>query len=158
MSWNLFFTIYILKRLFLCETACEGKHDLTLVLDASSAAGEKGFAKMKKFAKDFIDGFDIGERFTHVALVTFGGTASVDLSLNSRANKERVKQQIDALTYKGGPSSPSSALNVANNNVFTASNGMRDQTFNRVSCDGVILRNPYIQRLIVGVVRATCKH
>ena len=118
--------------LFLLK-ACEGKLDLTLVLDSSDSAGRVGFEKVKRFAKEFIDGFNVRGDGAHVAVINSGGAASVEFRLNSFTNKQRIKDRLDAMQFRGGRAQVAAALNAAANDVYTTANGMRDQTVNKVN-------------------------
>ena len=74
--------------------------------------------------------FEISEEHTHVALIEYSTKASVQLKfndLNGKAlNKYTVKKRVDAIPHRRGATYIDRALSLANEQVFTYGNGMRD--------------------------------
>ena len=110
--------------------------DLTIVLDASDATSTSGFQKVKTFARQLVDSFQVGANGAHVGVVSYGLAPSVDLRLNTYTGgaltKQKVSDQIDKLKFKGGRGSISGALEAAANDIFTEANGMRGHSVNKV--------------------------
>ena len=110
--------------------------DLSLVLDASDAASTSGFQKIKTFAKQFVDSFEIGNDKARVGIVSYSASPSVECRFNSftgrTLSKQKVFDQIDKVKFKGGRGRVTNALQAAANDIYTTRNGMRDTSVNKV--------------------------
>ena len=117
-------------------SVCRGVHDLAILLESNDAVGPQRFEQVKNFVKEVIDGFSISPDGTHVAAISFGEKASIQFKLNSIRNPAayRVKDEIDRISFQGGgPSSTSSALQLAFDELFTFDSGLRGGDVNKVA-------------------------
>lgn len=76
-----------------------------------------------------IDGFDISEEGTHVAIVEYSSTASVVLKFNSftgvQLNAANLKRQARKLPHQRGYTYIDKGLHLTNTEVFSVKGGMR---------------------------------
>ena len=75
--------------------------------------------------KKIIDGFDIGEDKTHVALMTFSNAAHLQFSLIDSYNDGEVKEFVDRTKHDGGETYIDKALTAVNTEIFSVSEGWR---------------------------------
>jgi len=105
-------------------------------MESNDDVGQQRFNEVKNFVKQIIDGFSIASDGTHVAAITFGEKASLEFKFNSIRNPtaDRVKFEIDRIAFTGGgPSSTSSALQLAFDEVFKFDSGSRGAAVNKVA-------------------------
>lgn len=112
-------------------------------MENSALIGEEQFDKVKDFAKQFVDAFDISDRGTHAAVVSYGTRPVTHTRLNSYSgpalNKRTITDKIDEIDFRSdGPASTSSALTEVLNTVYADGNGARNGT-NKVTDLWVIL-------------------
>lgn len=114
---------------------CKGKYDLTFMIDSSNEVGEENFKLAKQFTNDIVDAFQVSPPGTHIAVISYGDSAKVEMTFNKfpRADKERIKSSISGIRYNGkGPSSTGAALQKAVDVVYNPANGAREGV-NKVS-------------------------
>ena len=79
--------------------------------------------------QDMVDGFDISEDGTHVAIVEFSTVASVQLMFNdfpgAQLNAVNLKRKVRTMPHSRGYTYIDKALQLANTEVFSARGGMR---------------------------------
>merc|ERR1712212_879963 len=78
---------------------CSEPIDLVLVLDSSGSISKKNWQKVKDFAKDLIDQYDISEGGTHIAIITYSTVPKINIKFNSyrgaQLNAVNIKRDID---------------------------------------------------------------
>lgn len=84
--------------------------DVVFVVDASGSIGPANFQKVKAFIKDVIQTFDIDPRHTRVALIEFSTFAKIEFKLNEITNLTELLEAVENITYSGGGTSTSDAL------------------------------------------------
>lgn len=102
-------------------------------MENSALIGEEEFDKVKDFAKQFVDAFDIRDGGTHVAVVSYGTRPVIHTRLNSYSdpglNKRTITDKIDEIDFRSeGAVSTSSALTEVLNTVYADGNGARNGT------------------------------
>ena len=124
--------LHLHEAVFLyASTECRGQYDLTFVLENSDDVGPENFEKMKIFARDLVNAFIIGSFGSRVALVTYGGPASVEFKFNSipGATKKMIFKAIDQVRFQSGPGGALSAgLQKAVDSVYTIAGGVRERS------------------------------
>ncbi|EDO40323.1 predicted protein, partial [Nematostella vectensis] len=99
---------------------CAGKFDITLVLDSSNAVGLDGFNKVKTFAGQLVDAFNIGD--TKFAVITSGKSTKIDFMFNTLKGGAL---KISNLQSAGLGVDVASAIKLAADNAFTVFGGVR---------------------------------
>ncbi|XP_048583231.1 uncharacterized protein LOC5507629 isoform X2 [Nematostella vectensis] len=103
--------------------------DLALVLDSSGSIGRRNWVKVKRFAKDVIDYYDVSEKGTHIGIVMYSTDASVKMHFNkysgAEMNNVNIKRDIDELRLERGLTFIDKALKISAEKLFTEKNGMR---------------------------------
>ena len=96
---------------YIISTACIAKFaDVVFVVDSSGSIGRPNFEKIKEFIKDVVLTFDVDPRYTRVGLIEFSTTPSIEFKLNEKTNLTDLIDAIDNITYSGGGTSTSDAL------------------------------------------------
>lgn len=95
--------------------------------------GNLQFEKVKTFAKQLVDAFDVKDGGTQVAVVSYGAKPVVHTLFNSFSgpalNKRNIKDTIDEIDYQSDSVvSPSSALSEVLDTVYADGNGPRNAT------------------------------
>ena len=77
-----------------------------------------------------MDGFEVSEDHTHIAIIEYSTKASVQLKFDdltgSELNKPNVRNKVRAIPHNRGYTYIDRALRLANDEVFTLKAGMRD--------------------------------
>ena len=120
-------------RNYCCVSVCDETFDLTIVVENTPQIGESQFQKVKTFAKQFIDAFDVKDGGTHVAIVSYGARPLVHTLLNSFSgpglNKRIIEDRIDEIDYQSeSVVSPGSALSEVLDTVYADGSGARNGT------------------------------
>lgn len=102
-------------------------------MENSALIGEEEFDKVKDFAKQFVDAFDIRDGGTHVAVVSYGTRPVIHTRLNSYSGPglytRTITDKIDEIDFRSeGAVSTSSALTEVLNTVYADGNGARNGT------------------------------
>ena len=79
-------------------------------MDSSGSIGRPNFEKIKEFIKDVVLTFDVDYRYTRVGLIEFSTTPRIEFKLNENTNITDLIDAIDNITYSGGGTSTSDAL------------------------------------------------
>ena len=96
----------------------------------SDNVSKEDFKKVTRFAKQFVNAFDVSDDGTHVSLVTYGTTPTVHTRLDtlqgSNNSAYEVGKILSRINYQGGKTAAASlALNVVLNDVYAEGNGKR---------------------------------
>ena len=108
--------------------ACGGTVDVAFVVDTSGSVKEH-FGTIKSFVKKFIDGFDIAENKSHVAMVRFSNNAEVQFGFADEYNADTLKEFVDIAEHDGGQTYIDKAFDIANTQVFTRKDGWRPDVY-----------------------------
>ncbi|CAI9741734.1 Hypothetical predicted protein [Octopus vulgaris] len=99
---------------------CAGNQmDLVFVIDASGSVGTTNFDLTKVFLDNVVSNLDISGTETRVAVVRFSNDPHVMFGLDTHSTKTAVKSAINLITYDGGGTNTTSALDLARTSVFT---------------------------------------
>ncbi|XP_066269384.1 alpha-tectorin-like [Branchiostoma lanceolatum] len=141
--------------------------DLVFLLDGSGSVTETNFQRIKDFAKDLIQEFNINsQNGTRVGAVQYSSKIREEFKLNRYNTSAEVMSAIDGIRYMRGGTYTGAALRYLPDNIFTAAAGDRPDRANIVvlvtdgkSYDSVVtpattLRNKRVQLYAVGVGRA----
>lgn len=114
-------------------SACDKSFDLTIVIENSGNIGETQFKKVKTFAKQFVDAFDVRDGGTHVAVVSYGSRPAIHTLFNSFSgpalNKKIINDRIDEIEYqRDSVVSLGSTLSEVLDTVYADGNGARNGT------------------------------
>ena len=112
---------------------CKGNFDLTIVMENSNQVGDVQFEKVKTFAKQLVDAFDVRDGGTQVSVVSYGSRPIVHTRLDSfrgpELNNRAVIDEIDRIPFlRETDVSTSSALSAVLNTVYGDGNGAREDT------------------------------
>lgn len=121
---------------------CNVPLDLAIMVDTSGSISRRNFQVLLRFIRDFVNSFEVSEDHTHIAIIQYSTTASVQLRFNdlrgSQLNKYNVKRVVDTrIHHDRGFTYIDRALRLANDEVFTWAAGMRDDVkkVSRSTCD-----------------------
>ena len=100
-----------------------------MIVDASGSINRKNFAKLLDFIEKMLDGFDISEKGTHIAIVVYSTKPSVQIKFNEFSgaflNAANLKRKIRKIRQSRGFTFIDKALRMASTEIFTEENGMR---------------------------------
>lgn len=103
--------------------------DFAMIVDASGSISRSNFKKLLDFMQDLLDGFDISEEGTHIAIVEYSTKASVQMKFNdfsgAKLHAANIKRKIRRIPHTRGFTYIDKALRLANDNVFSEEFGMR---------------------------------
>lgn len=80
------------------------------MVDTSGSIGRPNFERIKEFIKDVILTFDVDYRYTRVGLIEFSTTPKIEFKLHEKTNITDLLDAVDNITYSGGGTSTSDAL------------------------------------------------
>ena len=109
---------------------CNIPMDFAIIVDTSGSISRRNFRRLLRFIRSIIDGFEIGEELTHIALIEYSTQASVQLKFNDltggRLTNYNVERRVQRIPHSRGYTYIDKALRLANEQVFTYEAGMRD--------------------------------
>lgn len=73
--------------------------DLVFALDSSSGVGSSGWTSILGAVNQMVNALDISPSATHVGVVTFGRTATTNISLTAFADKGQLTNAINSLPF-----------------------------------------------------------
>lgn len=149
LSLCLFSQILMKFLLLTCTEGCPIPLDFAMIVDTSGSISRRNFKKLIKFIQDMLDGFDISEKGTHIAVVGYSTNASVALRFNDFSgaflNSANLKRAIsNNIKHSRGYTYIDKALKLANTDVFSAKGGMRPNVTKVSKC--LSSRNRFIQK------------
>ncbi|XP_019614540.1 PREDICTED: uncharacterized protein LOC109462428 isoform X1 [Branchiostoma belcheri] len=97
--------------------ACEAPLDLFLVLDGSGSVGAANFDKVKQFARDMVNRFDIGPTATRVGVLQYSDRNSLVFNLGAKSDKPSTISAINAITYQKGGTKTGAAMQFVRTNA-----------------------------------------
>ncbi|CAH1783538.1 unnamed protein product [Owenia fusiformis] len=101
------------------------KADFIFLLDASSSITAANFTILKDFVKAVINRLDVSVDHDRVGILTFSQGTKIWFHLNRFITKGNLLNELDAITQEGGSTHTAEGIRVANNQMFTTSNGDR---------------------------------
>ena len=99
--------------------------DLVFALDSSGSVKKSGFEQIKEFTKALVDGFEFGDRYTHVGVLTFSEKGEVQIGLSDTFDKQELFEKINNLKYTGYRTNTNGALDVIARDMFSTTGGAR---------------------------------
>ncbi|KAL9970173.1 hypothetical protein ACROYT_G022503 [Oculina patagonica] len=130
--WLCTFTVFLASSQ--ASSSCEDPPlDICIVIDRTESVGASNYDTMLESVRTLISKYDVGPDKTHISIVTFAGDATVRASLDDPRfqSKKGLNDLIDEMKAKdklGNPTRTDIALEVVNNEVFTAKNGDRPES------------------------------
>ena len=108
-----------------CERGCSGKVDIAFVLDASGSIRNERFPKVIDFVVSIIEEFQVSQKDTRIAAVSYSDSASAQFLLNTYQTKQDVQLALRRIKFIGGRTNTASGLRVMIDEIFTSANGDR---------------------------------
>ncbi|XP_067022316.1 A disintegrin and metalloproteinase with thrombospondin motifs adt-1-like isoform X5 [Acropora muricata] len=103
--------------------------DFAMIVDASGSISRRNFAKLLEFIEKMLDGFDISEKGTHIAIVEYSTKPTVQIKFNEFSgaylNAANLKRKIRRIRQSRGFTFIDKALRMASTEIFAEENGMR---------------------------------
>ena len=100
-----------------------------MIVDTSGSISRRDFKKLLDFIEDIVDGFDISEDGTHIAVIEYSTKASVQIRFDdfsgAQLNGANLKRKVRKIPHARGFTYIDKALQLANTDVFSAKAGMR---------------------------------
>ncbi|XP_078378151.1 SCO-spondin-like isoform X3 [Oculina patagonica] len=112
-----------------CQVTCNVPLDFAILVDTSGSISRRNFKLLLRFIRSIVDGFEVSEDHTHIAIIEYSTKATVQLKFNdlpgSSLNKQNVRSRVRAIPHQRGFTYIDKALLLANEQVFTLEAGMR---------------------------------
>ena len=109
---------------------CPVPLDFAMIVDTSGSISRRNFKRLLEFIEEMVDGFDISQEGTHVAIVEYSSKASVQLRFNdftgSQLNAANLTREVRNIPHSRGFTYIDKALELADKDVFTEEGGMRE--------------------------------
>ena len=102
--------------------------DYAFLIDASSSILPSEFDILKTFVKRVIDFLQIGPNQTHVGVIEYSRSASLQLNFSRSFDKREIKSFVEQVPHTAGITRIDLALKVASEQLFTPQEGMRDDS------------------------------
>ena len=113
----------------ICLEGCPVPLDFALIVDTSGSIRRRNFLKLLDFIEEMVDGFDISEDGTRIAIVEYSTNPSVQVKFNDFSgadlNAANLKRKVRKIPHVRGKTYINKALAMANSDVFSAKGGMR---------------------------------
>lgn len=94
-------------------------------MDASGSIRRREFSLLKTFIKNIVEFLQVGPTFTHVGVIEYSSSATLQLKFDDTYNKEEIQQRVDLVPHTRGLTRIDLALKVASEQLFTSAGGMR---------------------------------
>ena len=122
--------VLLLYHISLTSTeGCPIPIDFAMIVDTSGSISRRNFKRLLEFIEDMLDGFDISDKGTHIAVIEYSTDASVQLRFDdfsgAHMNAANLKRKIRKIPHARGYTYIDKALKLANTEVFSPSGGMR---------------------------------
>ncbi|XP_035686725.1 vitrin-like [Branchiostoma floridae] len=92
------------------SSSCEAPLDLFFLLDGSGSVNAANFAKVKQFAVNVVNTFDISPTATRVGVVQYSDRNSLVFNLGNKVNKPSTVSAINGISYQSGGTNTGAAL------------------------------------------------
>ena len=104
---------------------CRRKMDIAFAIHQN--ANEEEFLLMKYFVEQSLTRFEISDRKSHAALLSYGERSNVIFDFNDMQDvKLRLKKELDLMSYNPGQGSLVDLLAMACDRIFCKIGGTRD--------------------------------
>ena len=80
-------------------TGCTVNADISFLLDSSGSIGSDDYRKVKEFAYNFTEGFDIGPKRNRISVTIYGTAGHVVFGYDEYRNKTSVLEAIDNIPF-----------------------------------------------------------
>jgi len=80
-------------------TGCTVNADISFLLDSSGSIGSDDYQKVKEFAYNFTEGFDIGPQRNRISVTIYGSDGHVVFGYDQYRNKTSVLEAIDNIPF-----------------------------------------------------------
>ena len=84
---------------YVFTTGCTVNADISFLLDSSGSIGSDNYQKVKEFAYNFTEGFDIGPQRNRISVTIYGSTGRVVFGYDQYRNKTSVLEAIDNIPF-----------------------------------------------------------
>ena len=105
--------------------------DVAFIVDSSGSIGRRNWGKMLDFLNEMVKAFNVGADKTHIAVVAYSSNAKVEIKFNtltgSSVTDEEYKRLINRIRFQRGFTFIDKALLLADRNIFTTEEGMREE-------------------------------
>lgn len=99
--------------------------DLVFIIDSSRSVRPAEFEKVKVFLLDMVDSLDVGVDATHVGLVNYASTVSIEFLLKTYSNKADLKRAFSRVEPLSTGTMTGLAIKTAMESTFTEESGAR---------------------------------
>ncbi|XP_066273397.1 uncharacterized protein [Branchiostoma lanceolatum] len=99
------------------SSACEAPLDLFLLLDGSGSVGTANFDKVKQFAADVVNSFDVSPTATRIGVAQYSDRNSLVFNLGDKADKPSTVSAINGVAYQSGGTKTGAALQHVRDNA-----------------------------------------
>ena len=103
---------------------CKSSMDIGFIVDSSGSLRTE-FHKEKKFVNLFTESVGFGLSTSRVGVITFSSDAMISIKLSQYDSLDGFNQAVNALPMMGSTTRIDKALQLAQNQFFTSSNGAR---------------------------------
>ena len=110
---------------------CNAVADVAFIVDSSGSIGRRNWIKMLEFLNEMVKAYNVGADKTHIAVVAYSTRATVEIKFNtltgSSVTEEGYKRIIDRIRFQRGFTFIDKALLLADRDIFTTEEGMREE-------------------------------
>ena len=104
---------------------CSEIADIAFLVDASESMTKKDFETQKVVIKRIAATFDVGPTKSHLGLITFSSHAQVRIRFSENLDQVGFQSTVDSLPFAAGGTRFDRAFQVAANDLFSRSGGVR---------------------------------
>lgn len=102
--------------------------DYAFLVDTSGSILEEEYRILQRFVTQVIDFLLIGENLTHVGLIEYSSSASLQFNFIQSFDKQEIKKSVENVRQTGGLTRIDLALKIASQQLFTQEGGMRSSS------------------------------
>ena len=99
--------------------------DIAFIIDSSGSIGRRNWVQVKRFVKSLVSKLDVSNSATRVAAIAFSTDPEVVMRFNDDQGTDEVNRGFDGMRHQRGYTFTDKALELADNDLFQTSNGMR---------------------------------
>lgn len=110
------------------STGCSGYADVVFLVDSSDGVGSQNFQRELDLVKGTVSKMNIDPRGVHVGMATYGSQTQTVFNLKDHPTSAGLMQAISGAKYTGGAEKMLDGMQLATNQMFTPSAGVRDKT------------------------------
>jgi collagen type VI alpha len=113
-----------------CDRGCDGLLDLVFAIDSSGSIRNERFPEVLDFAASIVGEIEVRAGKTQVGAVKWSDEGEIQFHLNQYKSQQDVIQALRHIQFVGGRTHTSAALRLMKDDMFTRSNGDRDNAPN----------------------------